>query len=68
MRGRIRQFAREFAKQVAPAMAPEAVDEAANRVIMGAAEPAALLPIAPAAPALQAGQGQYRLEFRHECA
>jgi hypothetical protein len=50
-------------------MAPDAVDDAANRVILGAAEPAALLPLAagPAAPALQAGQGQYRLEFRHEC-
>ncbi|KAI8470506.1 MAG: hypothetical protein J3K34DRAFT_521291 [Monoraphidium minutum] len=67
VRGRIRQFARDFAKQVAPGMAPDAVDEAANRVLLGAAEPAALPALAPAAPVLQAGQGQYRLEFRHEC-
>jgi len=44
------------------------VDDAANRVL-GAAEPAALMALPPAGgSALQAGQGQYRLEFRHECA
>lgn len=67
VRGRIRQFARDFAKEIAPTLTPEAIDDTTNRVL-GATEPSALMALAPAAPGLQAGQGQYRLEFRHECA
>jgi hypothetical protein len=67
VRGRIRAFAREFAKEAAPHLAPEAVEELTNRVL-GLGGPTALMALPPAAPGLQAGQGQYRLEFRHECA
>ncbi|KAI8463749.1 MAG: hypothetical protein J3K34DRAFT_526758 [Monoraphidium minutum] len=66
VRGRIRQFARDFAREIAPGLAPDAIDAATARAL-GAAAPAALMPLPAAPAALQAGQGQYRLEFRHEC-
>lgn len=66
VRARIRTFAKDFAREAAPELPPDAIDELTARVL-AATVPAPFMLMPSGGPLLQAGQGQYRLEFRHEC-